>query len=58
MELRAANRHGSASNKNSVLDMGKTPRIIESELLSAAEQRDKDTLARLGKKPVLMVRDS
>lgn len=57
MELHAVNGRGSASSKNSVHEVGKTPHIIESELPSA-DQRDAQALARLGKKPVLKVRDS
>lgn len=57
MELHAVNGHGSASSRNSFNEVGKTQHIIESELPSA-DQRDAQALARLGKKPVLKVRDS
>lgn len=57
MELHAVNGYGSARSKNSVDEVGDTLHIIESELPSA-DQRDAQALARLGKKPVLKVRDS
>lgn len=57
MELHAVDGHGSAGGKNGVDEVGKTPHIIESELPST-DQRDAQALARLGKKPVLKVRDS
>ncbi len=54
MELHAGDGRGSAGSKNSVVGEGKTPHVIESEVLSA-DQRDAQALARLGKKPVLKV---
>lgn len=57
MELHTVNGRGSAGSKNTVDEVGKTPHVIESELPSA-DQRDAQALARLGKKPVLKVRDS
>lgn len=57
MELHAVKEHGSPGSKNSVDEVGKTPHVIESELPSA-DQRDAQALARLGKKPILKVRDS
>lgn len=55
-ELHAADGRGSAGSKNSVVGEGKTPHVIESEVPSA-DQRDAQALARLGKKPVLKVRE-
>ena len=52
----AVKLHGGATHQNSVHEIEKAPHIIESELPSA-DQRDAQTLARLGKKPVLKVRD-
>lgn len=57
MELHAVNGHGSAGSKNNMDEMAKTPHVSESGLPSA-DQRDAQALARLGKKPVLKVRDS
>lgn len=57
MELHAVNGRATAGCKNSVDEVGKTPHVIESEMPSA-DQRDAQALARLGKKPVLKVRDS
>ncbi len=57
MELHAVNGHGTLDSKNGLDEMGKAPHVIESELPSA-EERDAQALARLGKKPVLKVRDS
>lgn len=57
MELHPAKGNASASSKNSVNEAVKMPHVIESDLLSA-DQRDAQALARLGKKPVLKVRDS
>lgn len=55
IKLHAVNEHGSAGGKFS--EVTTTPHVIESELPSA-DQRDAQALARLGKKPVLKVRDS
>ena len=51
MDLRDVNRQGGEADFEQV---EKTPRTVESEVLSA-DQRDAQTLARLGKKPVLKV---
>lgn len=56
MELRAINGHGGVSGEGSIDGMEKTPRTTEIEIPSA-DQRDAQALARLGKKPVLKVRN-
>lgn len=56
MELRAVNEHGGAISKGSINGGEKTPQTTEYEIPSA-DQRDAQALARLGKKPVLKVRD-
>lgn len=57
MEVHAVNGHGTPGSKNSVDEMVKTPHVVESGLPSS-DERDAQALARLGKKPVLKVRDS
>ena len=58
MEVRAVNGHGVTSGKSAINDgVEKTPQTVENEILSA-DQRDKQALVRLGKKPVLKVRRS
>ena len=54
MDLRDVNRRGGEADFKQI---EKTPRTVESEV-SSADQRDAQTLARLGKKPVLKVCNS
>lgn len=58
MELRAVNGYNGAKGEGSVDGAVKTPTIIESGIQNlSTDQRDEQALVRLGKKPVLKVRD-
>ena len=57
MEVRAVNGHGGVTSEGAIDVAEKTPQTIEVEVVSA-DQRDAQALARLGKKPVLKVRDA
>lgn len=56
MELRSVNGHDVASGNGSINGVKKPSHTTEMEFISA-EQRDVQALARLGKKPVLKVRN-